>query len=194
MSDRFSLLFLCTGNRFRSPLAAAFVRRLTIGLPVTVASAGTLPVGDAPALPEARELGAWCGVDLSPHRARQLAPEHLHEIDLLLGFEQIHVRDAVIEAGADRKLAFTLGELVHLLGTLGAPEPGRPLVAEARERVRLAAESRDHSLTASGDVPDPFGGPKKGYRSTAIRVQGLSVALVEGLFGSTEKSGLVLLD
>jgi protein-tyrosine phosphatase len=194
MSDRFSLLFLCTGNRFRSPLAAAFVRRLTIGLPVTVASAGTLSVGDAPALPEARELGAWCGVELTTHRARHLAREDLVAVDLVVGFEQIHVRDAVIDAGADRGLAFTLGELVGLLGELGPPEPGRPLVAEARERVRLAAESRDHSLTASGDVPDPFGGPKKGYRSTAVRVQELSVALVEGLFGVTGSSGLVLLD
>lgn len=193
MSDRFSLLFLCTGNRFRSPLAAAFVRRLTIGLPVTVVSAGTLPVGDAPALPEALELGAWCGVDLSPHRARQLAPEHLLEVDLLVGFEQIHVRDAVIDGGADRRLAFTLGELVRLLGELGAPEPGRPPIAMAKERVRLAHELRDGSISSSGDVPDPFGGPKKGYRSTAVRVQRLSIALVESLFGLTG-SGLVLLD
>jgi protein-tyrosine-phosphatase len=193
MSDRFSLLFLCTGNRFRSPLAAAFVRRLTIGLPVTVVSAGTLSVGDAPALPEALELGAWCGVDLSTHRARQLAREHLLEVDLLVGFEQIHVRDAVIEAGADRKLAFTLGELVTLLGELGAPEPGRPPIAMAKERVRLAHDLRDGSISAAGDVPDPFGGPKKGYRSTAVRVQRLSVALVERLFGTTG-SGLVLLD
>jgi protein-tyrosine-phosphatase len=194
MNDPFSVLFLCAGNRFRSPLAAAFVRRLTIGLPVTVTSAGTLPVGAAPALPEARELGAWCGVDLSTHRARALAPEHLLGVDLLVGFEQFHVRHAVVDVGADRRLAFTLGELVGLLGELEPPKPGRPLVAMARERVQLADELRDDALSASGDVPDPFGGPKKGYRSTAVRVQRLSVALVEGLFGATGSGGLVLLD
>jgi protein-tyrosine-phosphatase len=193
MNDGFSLLFLCAGNRFRSPLAAAFVRRLTIGLPVTVTSAGTLPVGDATALPEARELGAWCGVDLSTHRARQLAPEHLLGLDLLVGFEQFHVRHAVVDGGVDRSLAFTLSELVGLLGELG-PAPGGPLAALARERVRLADELRDDRLSASGDVPDPFGGPKKGYRSAAVRVQGLSVALVERLFGRTGRGGLVLLD
>jgi protein-tyrosine-phosphatase len=194
MNDGFSLLFLCAGNRFRSPLAAAFVRRLTIGFPVTVSSAGTLSVGDAAALPEARELGAWCGVDLSMHRARQLAPEQLLGVDLVIGFEQFHVRHAVIDGGADRRLAFTLGELVYLLRELGPPAPGGPLAATARGRVRLADELRDHALSSPGDVPDPFGGPKKGYRSTAVRVQGLSVALVEGLFGMTGRGGLVLLD
>jgi protein-tyrosine-phosphatase len=194
MNDRFSLLFLCAGNRFRSPLAAAFVRRLTISLPVIVTSAGTLSVGDAPALPEARELGAWCGVDLSTHRARQLAPEHLLGVDLLVGFEQFHVRHAVVDGGVDRRLAFTLGELVGLLDELGPPAPGGPLVAMARERVRLADELRDDALSASSDVPDPFGGPKKGYRSTAVQMQRLSVALVEGLFGVTGSGGLVHLD
>src|SRR5712691_7105026 len=125
MSDRFSLLFLCAGNRFRSPLAAAFLRRLTIGLPVTVASAGMLEVGGAPALPEALSLGAWGGVDLSGHRARRLAAQHLQGVDLVLGFEQIHVRQAVIDAGADRTRAFTLGELVGLLGELDRPGLGR---------------------------------------------------------------------
>src|SRR5947199_226281 len=106
MSDRFSLLFLCAGNRFRSPLAAAFVRRLTLGLPVEVASAGMLQIGDSPPLPEARTLGAVCGVD----------------------------------------------------------------------------------------VPDPFGGSKKVYRTTAIQIQRLSLELVDELFGVTESAGLVLID
>jgi protein-tyrosine phosphatase len=193
MSDPFSLLFLCTGNRFRSPLAAAFVRRLTLGSPVTVASAGTLDAGSAPALPEARELGSWCGVDLSTHRTRRLTADHVRGVDLLLGFEQIHVRHAVVDAGADRGRAFTLGELVELLGRLGPVEPG-PLVATARARVRLADALRNEAPSPAGtDVPDPFGGPKKMYRRTAVEVQQLSVALVERLFGLAGNGGLVLL-
>ena len=75
-----------------------------------------LEVGAAPALAEALNLGAWGGVDLSGHRARRLAAEHLDGVDLVVGFEQIHVRQAVIDAGADRARVFTLGELVGLLG------------------------------------------------------------------------------
>jgi protein-tyrosine-phosphatase len=193
MSDRFSLLFLCAGNRFRSPLAAAFLRRLTIGLPVTVASAGMLEVGDAPALPEALNLGAWGGVDLSGHRARRLAAEHLRGVDLVLGFEQIHIRQAVIDTGADRTGAFTLGELVGLLGELDRVGPDRFLPEIARERVRLADELRSDRLSTADDVPDPFGGSKKDYRDTAIRIQRLVLALGADLFGVTG-NGLVLLD
>jgi protein-tyrosine phosphatase len=195
MSDRFSLLFLCAGNRFRSTLAAAFVRRLTLGLPVTVASAGTLLVGDAPPLPEARTLGAWCGVDLSAHRARQLTPDHLCDVDLLLGFEQVHVRHAVVDAGVARARAFTLGELVSLLRELEPPTPGCPPVDRARERIRLADERRvGDSFSVADDVPDPFGGSKKVYRSTAVQIQRLSLELVDELFGVTGSSGLVLIN
>jgi protein-tyrosine phosphatase len=195
MSDRFSILFLCAGNRFRSPLAAAFVRRLTLGLPVVVASAGTLHLGDAPPLPEARTLGAWCGVDLSAHRARQLVPDDLRGVDLVLGFEQVHVRHAVVDAGAARARAFTLGELVSLLRELEPAALGSPPVARARERIRLADERRTRdSFSVANDVPDPFGGSKKLYRSTAVQIQRLSLELADELFGVTGSAGLVLMN
>jgi hypothetical protein len=38
----FEVVFVCTGNRFRSPLAAALFGRATAGLPVSVSSRGTL--------------------------------------------------------------------------------------------------------------------------------------------------------
>jgi protein-tyrosine-phosphatase len=193
VSDRFSLLFLCAGNRFRSPLAAAFLRRLTIGLPVTVASAGMLEVGAAPALAEALNLGAWGGVDLSGHRARRLAAEHVRGVDLVVGFEQIHVRQAVIDVGADRTRAFSVGELVGLLGELDPPAPGRSSPEIARERVRLADRLRGGGLSPDDEIPDPFGGSKKDYRDAAVRVQRLVLALGADLFGVTA-NGLVLLD
>ncbi|MEA2486199.1 MAG: Low molecular weight phosphotyrosine protein phosphatase, partial [Actinomycetota bacterium] len=41
-ADLFRLLFLCTGNRCRSPLAEALVRQFTTDLPIVVASAAVL--------------------------------------------------------------------------------------------------------------------------------------------------------
>jgi len=113
--DTFSIVFLCTGNRFRSPLAEAFVRRLTVGLPVTTQSFGTLELEGAPALPEALELGLQCGLDLSSHRTRHLGHASLDQVDLVLGFEETHVRGAVVDAKAPRRRAFTLREIARLL-------------------------------------------------------------------------------
>ena len=65
--DSFSIVFVCTGNRFRSPLAEAFVRRLTLGLSVDSESFGVLDLEESPALPEAIALAGWWGLDVSQH-------------------------------------------------------------------------------------------------------------------------------
>ena len=96
----FSVCFICRGNRFRSPLAQAFVERLTLGLPVQVSSAGTLEAENAPALPEARQIAALCGVDLSGHRSQRLSALSLEAVDLVIGFEEAHARHAIVDAGA----------------------------------------------------------------------------------------------
>src|SRR4029078_323333 len=94
----FSIVFVCTGNRFRSPLADAFVRRLTLGMPASTESFGTLESDDAPALPEALELATAYGVALSSHRTRHITDLSLREVDLVLGFEEAHVLRAVVDA------------------------------------------------------------------------------------------------
>src|SRR6266511_5611370 len=98
----FSVCFICRGNRFRSPLAQAFVERLTLGLPVQISSAGTLETENAPALPEARQIAVLCGVDLSGHRSQRLSALSLEDADLVIGFEEAHVRRAIVDSGAPR--------------------------------------------------------------------------------------------
>ena len=194
-AESFSLLFLCTGNRFRSPLAASFVRRLTVGLPVAVASAGVLDVDGSPPLREATRLGASSGVSLSAHRARHLTRDGLRDVDLLLGFEQTHLSHAVVELGADRERSFTLPELVRLLDEIEPVADGMPLVSRARERVRLAAERRVAGAVGSADeIRDPFGRSKKVARQTAVEIQRLSLELAGRLFDVAGSGGLVVLD
>ena len=184
MTAPFALLFVCTGNRFRSPLAAAFVDRLTLGLPVVVSSAGTMEIEGVPALEEAVSLAASCGVDLSSHRSRRLRAEDVRGADLLIGFEQIHVRHAIVDAGAARERAFTLGELVELLAEPKdvpegpVPVRARALVARADERRRAEAPR-----PAAPEIADPYGRRAKVYRQTAVEVQRLSVELSSRLFG-----------
>src|SRR5438128_7342059 len=127
----FSITFVCTGNRFRSPLAEAFVHRLTLGLPVTADSYGTLSLEDAPPLPEAVELALSCGISLSDHRTRYLNKASLQDVDLLLGFEPAHVHQAVVDARAPRERSFTVRDFVALLRAGGVAAPREDVAKRA---------------------------------------------------------------
>src|SRR5205823_13150372 len=83
--------FVCTGNRFRSPLAAALLARETGSLPLRIDSLGTLDLGGRSALPEAIAIAEGYGLDLSGHQARALTSVDLKPFDLVLGFERMHV-------------------------------------------------------------------------------------------------------
>jgi protein-tyrosine phosphatase len=182
IAGEFEVVFLCTGNRFRSPMAAAFFARATDGLPVRVRSLGTLDVGPIPVLPEALEESASLGLDLSSHRACRLAGEDLSETDLVVGFERAHVAQAVVEARARRERTFTLPELVGLLAAI-APSPDLDPVERARVALQAAHEARPASQAFAPEVADPLGRPRSAQRETATRVQELVTQLAIGLFG-----------
>jgi protein-tyrosine-phosphatase len=137
-----------------------------------------------PALPEAIELAKTLDVDLAGHRAAGLSEIDLEPLDLVLGFELMHVRTAVVDAAAAIERTFTLPELVRLLEAL--PEPAsRPDAAEqARARVKQAHESRPPGFrrAAVEEVPDPLGRPAHEQRRVATAVDDLVRRLAHLLF------------
>jgi protein-tyrosine phosphatase len=180
----FSIVFICTGNRFRSPLAEAFVRRLTSDLHVLVRSVGILDLGRVPALPEAVKLAHRRGIDLSAHRSEYVGARSLADVDLVLGFEEPHVHLAVVDAGAPREQSFTVRELVQLLAEV-ADTTGLEPTAGPRESVRRAADLRGaaHTVLADISMPDPFGHSWDVYVDTEEEIHSLAVSLVASLFG-----------
>lgn len=99
------LLFVCTGNTCRSPMAAAIARKLAAerGLhDVTVASAGTGALDGAPASDGALLVGMEAGVDLAPHRARALTREVVADADLILVMGGGHLERVRQLGGEDR--------------------------------------------------------------------------------------------
>ena len=171
---------MCTGNRFRSPLAAALLERETNGLPVRIASLGTLDLGSRPALPEAVEISRELGLDLSEHRARGLAHVDLTRADLVLGFEESHVKASVVESGAAKDVSFTLPELVELLSRIpGPPLPNDP-VERARVRIRQANAIRGRS--AVPELGDPLGLTVADQRGIALELERLVSRLTDRLF------------
>jgi protein-tyrosine phosphatase len=176
--------FVCTGNRFRSPLAAALLAREAGGLPVRIVSLGTLDLGSKPALPEAVALAEEIGLDLSGHASRNLAAVELEGFDLVLGFERMHVMAAVVEARAPLERTFTLPELVALLRRLpGPPLPTDP-VERALVRIRQAQAVRPPGFR-NGPMPelgDPLGKTLQAQRQTAMELSDLVSELAVSLF------------
>ena len=145
--------FICTGNRFRSPLAESLLRNAVDSAVVTTESMGTLELGSVPPLPEAVAAARRFGLDLSSHRARPLTGSDLSERDLVLGFERMHVITAVVDAKAPRDRTFTLPELIGLLS-----DPDPPALTSPQARIREAAlrRSPDPGLGSIPELADPL--------------------------------------
>jgi len=179
-SDEFDVVVICSGNRFRSPLAEAVLRDKTDGLPVRVRSFGTLDLPSGHALAEALELAPGYGLNLMSHRSHPLAGADLSGADLVIGFEHAHVAMAVVGAKAPRERTFLITDLVAALDRTEPPAETDPV-----ERARAAVRRAD-GVRSSGrpeEIDDPLGGPASGYGKVADEVYRLTSRVAERLFG-----------
>ncbi len=179
------IAFVCTGNRFRSPLAAALLEANTRGLPVEIASLGTLDLGREPALPEAVDIARGLGLDLSGHRARSIRGVDLGAYDLVLGFERKHLMASVVDASSAIERTFTLRELVELLERIpGPPLPSDP-VERARVRLRQAHLARPPGFRTAPmpELTDPLGKTIPAQQEIAREIALMVSQLSQRLFG-----------
>ena len=104
------ILFVCTGNTCRSPLAEGIARRLIKERALTdieVSSAGTSAWPDAPASDGALLVAMEHGVDLADHRARPLSPEIVAASDVILAMGPHHLERAEALGGSGRSWLLT---------------------------------------------------------------------------------------
>jgi len=150
---------------------------------VRAQSLGLLELGAVPALPEAVELATGFGVDLSRHRARELAQADLAQCDLVLGFEQIHVSAAVVDGGAPIGQTFTLPELVALLDKVPSSSSAGIEAAHARIEEAHAMRKSGPGRRSVAEISDPLGRPPSTQRRIAGEIRLLVSDLAARLFG-----------
>ena len=109
------ILYVCTANLFRSPIAAACTERKlhAAGLADTwaVASAGTWTTAGLPAHPRALLAATDLGLDLSAHRTREVNTALLAAASLIVVMEQGHKEALECEFPTCRGRITLLGEL-----------------------------------------------------------------------------------
>lgn len=141
MSRAGRVLFVCSGNTCRSPIAEAVFRRLIreewaaeLG-EWEVASAGIAALDGDPATRHAVSVLAKRGLDVSGHRSRRLLPEMVREATLVLTMTRAQ-REEVLR-----------------------------LVPEAREKVFLLKDfpPGEEDPGPEGEVNDPFGQGEEAY-------------------------------
>ena len=92
--DPMNILFVCTGNTCRSPLAEVIAQREIAQRQlreITVGSAGTSAWPDSAASDGALLVALEHDLDLSAHRARQLSPDMVSRASLILTMGPHHL-------------------------------------------------------------------------------------------------------
>jgi protein-tyrosine-phosphatase len=138
------IVFVCSGNTCRSPLAMALARSFWQGDPL-FSSAGLQTVAGQSASKHALAVAGEHDLDLSEHRSRPLDDEVIEQADWLIGMTRAHVALLKSRLGAQEESRIGLLSLANL-------------------------DLSDGPVPEAQEVSDPYGGDLDVYRTTTDQI------------------------
>ena len=144
-----TVLFVCTANVCRSPMAEAIFNALAEdrGLHFRARSSGLAALEDEPIAPKARAALEEVGIPVGHHRARQVNESMLREADLVLAMTPRHMAQL-------RERYGSLSYKVHTLPRYASGAPGED------------------------GISDPYGQAMTAYRASLYQLVGYIDSLV----------------
>src|SRR5437879_292532 len=165
-----TILFVCTGNVCRSPMAEGIFRLATQGRGnYRVMSAGLNAADGQPPSPYAVQALRELGIDISNLRSRAATPELIHQADYIIGMTHHHIETVMVA------------------------------YPEAAEKTFLLREFDETLDLFEKDISDPIGGSYDVYLSCRDQIEQGIVSLLrfleqsEGSPAAINKSAMIAL-
>jgi protein-tyrosine-phosphatase len=144
-----TILFVCTANIARSPMAEALfnqkMKAMGLSDQYRAESAGTWAVDGIPAPEDGQQVMRDRGLDTAPHRSRLVTRDMIKSTALVLTMEAGHKEALQIEFRDHRDKILLLTELV------GPPYDISDPYRQGREKFDKTASELDHLLDAGID-------------------------------------------
>jgi protein-tyrosine-phosphatase len=173
--EKFKVLFVCTGNSCRSPMAEGILKKMLKERGVDnieVSSAGTYSLDGAPPSLFAVEVAKTRNVDLTQNRSRQLTKQVLKKADLILVMSDAHLEHI-------RKLDEEALKKTHLLKTF--PEN------DSTQKGEHPVVSNEDKIRDVLYIKDPIGGSMDDYNQCFLEIEKEIRRILPELISLTDK-------